>query len=189
MNMNKILKFLKSKIIIIVIVILFSLALLVGTFSAGMAVGYRKARFSYAWGENYHRNFGGPREGFLGNIRDFVGGDFIEGHGAFGQIVKIDNQTIILKGRDNVERIITVKDDTSLERFRESIKLIDLKIDDYIIVLGSPNNLGQIEAKFIRVMPIPLVSPSGGPINGSGPSPIHSNSPRNETGPAGWIPR
>jgi hypothetical protein len=178
MNMDKILKFLKSKIIIVVIITLFGLALLVGIFSIGMAVGYRKARFSYAWGENYHRNFGGPREGFLGNIRDFGGGDFIEGHGAFGQIVKVDNQMIILKGRDNIERIILVKDDTSLERFRDSISLDDLKADDYIIVLGSPNDLGQIEAKFIRVMPAPLASPSGRLVDGPGPSPIRSNLPR-----------
>ena len=63
MDINNVLQVLKSKKFAVVIVVILGLALLIGTFSFGMAVGYRKAKFSYAWGENYHRNFGGPRGG------------------------------------------------------------------------------------------------------------------------------
>lgn len=121
-------------------------------FKLGMLVGFRKAGFSYKWGENYHRNFAGPRGGFFG---DSFGKDFIEAYGTFGQIIKIDGSTLIVKGRENVEKIVLVKENTTIKHLRETIKLSDLKVDDYIVVIGEPNDKGQIEAKFIRVMPPP----------------------------------
>ena len=30
-------------------------------FQAGIFIGYRKAAFSYRWGENHYQTFGGPR--------------------------------------------------------------------------------------------------------------------------------
>jgi len=36
--------------------------------------------------------------------------------------------------------------------------LSDLKIDDYVVVIGEPNAVGQIEAKLIRILPPPPVS-------------------------------
>ena len=124
------------------------------TFSAGMRVGFYKARFSYQWGENYHKNFAGPRNGMLrGAFKDFGGKDLIDSHGAAGQILKIDGPTLVIKGRDNVEKIVVVKEDTVIRRFAETIKLDDLKVDSNIVVIGEPNGQGQIEAKFIRTMP------------------------------------
>lgn len=131
----------------IVVIIIFLLV-----FDLGVMVGLRKANFSYKWGENYHRNFAGPRGGFL---KDFGRGgrDFIGAHGVFGQIIKIDGSTVIIKGRDNLEKIVVIKEDTAIMRFRETIKSSDLKVDDFIVVIGEPNDAGQIEAKFIRVVP------------------------------------
>ena len=124
------------------------------TFSAGMRVGFYKARFSYQWSENYHKNFAGPRNGMLrGAFKDFGGKDLIDSHGAAGQILKIDGPTLVIKGRDNVEKIVVVKEDTVIRRFAETIKLDDLKVDSNIVVIGEPNGQGQIEAKFIRTMP------------------------------------
>ncbi len=134
-------------------------------FGGGMYIGYRKARFSYQWGENYHMNFGGPRGGFM---RDFSGKDLINANGVAGQILKIDGSTLVIKGRDNVEKIVVVKDDTVINRFNEVVKLSDLKIDDLIVVIGEPNNNGQIEAKFIRTLPprptstMPFIPPMRG---------------------------
>ena len=42
MDTNKILSFIKSKKVAVLMVVLFCLAVLVGTFSVGVAVGYRK---------------------------------------------------------------------------------------------------------------------------------------------------
>ncbi len=119
-------------------------------FGAGMAIGFKKADFSFRWGENYHKNFGGPRGGFF---RGFSGRDFIESHGVFGQIIKIDGQTIIIKGRENMERPVVIKDNTVINRGRETIKISDLKVDDSVVIVGQPDASGEIEAKLIRVMP------------------------------------
>ena len=159
MDMNKILDFLKSKTVVVVIAVLFGLALLLGTFSVGMAVGYRKAKFSYAWGDNYHRNFGGPRGGFMREFNlDLNGEDFIGAHGTFGQVISISESELVVRGKDNVEKIIVVNGDTDIRRFKDSIELKDMRVDEPIVVIGEPDDLGKIEAKFIRVLPIP--SPS-----------------------------
>jgi len=134
-------------------------------FSIGMYVGFHKARFSYQWGENYHRNFAGPKGGFF---EDFGGKDFIDANGVAGQIMKIDGFTLIIKGRDNMERIILVEEDTTIMRFKESVKLAGIKPDDFIVAIGEPNNQGQIEAKFVRILPslststMPFMSPMRG---------------------------
>ena len=156
MDTNKILEFLKSKKVVVLIAALFCLAILVGTFSMGVAVGYRKAKFSYAWGENYHRNFGGPRGGFLRNFsQDFMGKDFIGAHGTFGQIIEVKDSELAVRGKDGVEQIVKISVDTDIRRFQDSIQTGDLKTDEFIVVIGEPNDQGQIEAKFIRVMPGP----------------------------------
>ena len=147
----------QSKPYMALVLLLAVIAVIFLVFGIGMYVGYHKARFSYQWGENYHKNFGGPRGGLF---RDFGGKDFINSHGAAGQIIKIDSATnaeqtatLIIKGQDNVEKIVLVKSDTLIERLRETIKSNDLKVDDIITVIGLPNDQGQIEAKFIRILP------------------------------------
>jgi hypothetical protein len=164
-DFNKIFQSKKAKIALIA---LGALIVLLLVFQLGMTVGFRKANFSFRWAENYHQNFAGPRTGFLGNFaRDFIGKDFIEAHGVFGSIIKIDGSTLVIKGANNVEKTVLLKDDTAIERLRETIKPADLKIDDNVVIIGSPNDSGQIEAKLIRVMPA-----AGEPISGQVPMPM-----------------
>lgn len=115
-------------------------------FAAGVLVGLEKARFSFNWGENYYRNFGGRGPVPLDH-------NFMNAHGLDGQILKIDNTTITIKGRDGLEKIIILNTDTSIKKDRSDLKQSDLKINDNIVVIGSPNSLGQINAKLVRVMP------------------------------------
>ncbi len=148
----------QSKNYKIIMISLASLAVIFLTFTAGMSIGFHKARFSYQWGENYHKNFIGPRGGmFRGMLGDFGGKDFIDSHGASGQILKIDGSELIIKGQDGVEKIIVVKEDVAVLHLRETVKPSELKVDDYITVIGSPTSDGKIEAKFIRVLPAPGV--------------------------------
>ena len=37
----------------------------------------------------------------------------------------------------------------------KAIKELNLKVDDFTVILGSPNESSQIEAKLIRVLPPP----------------------------------
>jgi len=160
MDTNKILDLIKSKKVTVVIAVLFAFALLLGTFSIGVAVGYHKAKFSYAWGENYHRNFGGPRGGFIKELnQELSGGDFIGGHGTFGQIISIADSELVVRGKDNIERIIVVSENTDIRRFKDTIQIKDLLVDEPIVVIGDPNDQGKIEAKFIRIMPTPARLP------------------------------
>jgi len=125
---------------------------LILVFGLGMFVGATKARFSYRWAENYHQNFGGPGGGFMNDWRMLPpNNEFIEGHGTFGEIIEIENSELVITGKDNVERLILIKDDTSIMAGREKVEKDELKVNDYIIVIGSPNDAGQIEAKLIRI--------------------------------------
>jgi|SRR3989338_5021386 len=124
--------------------------LLLLAFKAGMAVGFKKASFSYRWGENYHRNFGGPKGGFF---REFSDNDLTNAHGVFGEIIKIDGTTLIIKGADGVEKAVLAGADASIRRFSEAVKAEELKVGDRVVVIGEPNDSGQIEAKLIRIMP------------------------------------
>jgi len=122
-------------------------------FSAGMFVGGTKARFSYRWAESYHKNFAGPRGGFLGDWQQFppFPGDFIESHGTFGEIIQISDIDLVVKGRGDVEKVIITTEDTVIQKGRETIKKEELEVGDQIVIIGSPNEEGQIEAKLIRV--------------------------------------
>ncbi len=168
-------KFFQSKIFKMTLWGIAGLIILLLVFKAGMAVGFRKASFSYKWGENYHQNFGGPRGGFFQDFKkDFEGKDFIEAYGSFGQIIKIDPSTgsgqaatlVVKDSRNNVEKIVLIKDGTVIKRFQETAKPAELKVDDRIVVIGEPNNAGQIEAKLIRLLPpTPFGSVPPGPFS------------------------
>lgn len=119
-------------------------------FSMGMWVGGLKAKYSYRWAESYHKNFGGPKGGFLGDWRKFPAGDFIDGHGAFGEIIELDDTGFVIKGRGDIEKIIVTAEDTVIKKGRETIEG-ELQVGDKVTVIGSPNEEGQIRAKFIRV--------------------------------------
>lgn len=122
------------------------------SFGTGVLVGYNKARFSYAWGENYDRNFGGPPHGIFGFLPD---NSFINAHGTFGSVLDINpgSSTLMVEGRDNIEKTILVSSATMLRADQNDIKLSDIKINDPVVVIGSPNNQGQIEARLIRMLP------------------------------------
>jgi hypothetical protein len=163
MNLDKLFE---SKTLKFIALILIGLIVLLLVFRLGVMVGFQKANFSYKWGENYHNNFAGPRNGFINDFegRDMGNRDFIDSHGTVGEIIKIDGENIIVKGKDNVEKIILTETDTSIVRFRDTIKITDLKVGDIIVVLGDANDKGQIEAKLVRTMPASGTPQPGMPI-------------------------
>ena len=134
-------------------------------FTLGVAVGVKKAEFSFKWADQYHNNFGGPQRGVLGG--NMMGGDFTESNGVFGQIIKINDKVITIKGRDNVEKNLLLNDKTTVVFQRKNINVGDLKINDIVVAIGDPDGTGQIFAELIRVMPaIPQNLPQGNLLNG-----------------------
>jgi len=136
-----------------VVIGLAGFAVVVLIFGVGMVVGGMKAKFSYRWAESYHENFAGPQGGFFGDWRNIppLPGDFIEGHGAFGKIIEMQENEFVIKGRGDVEKVILIDDRTIIQKEREEIKKEDLKVGNFVVVIGSPDEKGKIEAKMIRI--------------------------------------
>jgi len=145
--------FLQSKKFNLITWIILGLIVILLVFKLGMDIGFRKADFSYRWGENYYRNFAGPAQRFPENMMRHD--DFMDAHGVFGQIIKIDGTSLVIKDRDNVEKIVLTKDDTIIKNLNQTIKLSELKGDEQIVVIGEPETDGKISAKLIRILPPP----------------------------------
>ena len=154
MKMDKIEKFFESRKLRIVIGVFFVLGIVLFIFEAGVLIGYKQASFSYRLDENYNRDFEGMSgsEQILSNLGT---PNLPNANGATGSIIKISLPSIIIADKDGVEKTITVTDDTILRQFRSDIDATDLKVGDFVIVIGSPNDVGQIEARLIRVVPSP----------------------------------
>ena len=120
-------------------------------FFLGFFVGQKKAFFSYRWAENYHRVFEGPRKKTF--FKNFFGNVFLPSHGAIGEIIQINDNTLVLKERNGFEKIILLNEKTKIQLERKEIKKEDLKEGEIIGVIGSPTEKGEIQAKFIRVFP------------------------------------
>jgi len=145
------------------LIVLAAMIVVMGSFRAGMHVGFKKANFAYRWDENYPRNFGGPRPGMMMGVNDrpswkgqnfkpFNDGRFMMNpHGTNGLIVKVATGTIAIKGSDNIEKTVLLTKETSVVAERQNVTVNDLKSGDEVMVLGDPNEQGQINAKFIRV--------------------------------------
>lgn len=147
---EKLEKVLKSKILVGIIYGALIIVVLMIVFCLGIRVGFHKAFFSRNWGDNYERNFGmrPDKPGFRGE-------NFPNAHGAIGKIIKIELPNIIVQDKDDVEKVILIKENTLVQKMKDNINKEDLKIDDFIVIIGTPNKEGQIEAKFIRLMPEP----------------------------------
>ena len=157
MNKIKIIlkKIMESKLLIKITYFLGFFIIICLIFQAGFFIGFKKASFGHDWGNNYNDNFGPSRRGYfmmeggLGNKSDIP-----NAHGAIGRIIKTELPTIVvMDDKDKIEKVILINDSTQIRRMREEVKKEDLKIDDFVVVIGSPNSQGQIESRLIRVMP------------------------------------
>ena len=122
-------------------------------FSAGLFVGYRKAEFSYHWSNNYYRDFGGPHSPF----GMMSGGDDAtpNPHGAFGTVVSVNLPSIAVKGPREAEKVIIIGPRTIVHLLRNLATSSDIHAGQSIIVVGEPDEQGQIQASFIRILPPP----------------------------------
>ena len=147
---------LHSKGLKITIIIIAVLAIAFAVFQAGVFVGFHKASFLFKSGDNFYGAFGNRNDRLTNGMG--MGGqmfkdEFSGGHGAIGKIVKINLPNIVVIGPDNIEKSILVDENTNVHIQRTVASTENLTIDQYISVLGTPNDQGQIMAKFIRIMP------------------------------------
>ncbi len=88
-----------------------------------------------------------------------------QGHGAIGKITEIEGNLFSLQKHDGTIKTIMidnrtrVESDTSAQKVKITAR--DLKIGDRVIVVGTPDDRGQIRAIVIRVLPaLPLPTPT-----------------------------
>jgi hypothetical protein len=149
----------KSKITKIILISVAGVAAALLVFKLGVFVGYGKANFSYRWGESYHRNFAGPRGGFMdgmmrGNsLLNPRENNFVSAHGTFGKILQIDNNELIISTGDNAEKTIVVDAKTTVRRGMQAVATSDIKVGENVVVIGSPVDGGKITAQLIRIFP------------------------------------
>ena len=127
------------------------LILVLGILRIGISIGERRARFAGEFGQNYERNFLGPRGGMMGG--GYFGGMIPGGHGAIGNILSINLPQIIINGPDNLEKTVLISTSTVVRQFQQNITGSQLKVGDSVVVIGNPDNNGQIKASLIRIMP------------------------------------
>ena len=81
-------------------------------------------------------------------------------HGAIGRIQSIDAPTITLQLPDGTTETVLVNNDTRIERSHKRIPLPDLKVNDRVSVIGSPDSQGRIDANWIHVFGPPNPEPN-----------------------------
>ena len=139
------------------------LAVALVSFSAGVAVGLRKARFSYAWGENYERHFlGGERGRMPGGMMGVPDGDgFRNPHGVSGTVVAVAGDVLMVKGLDDQESSARLTHETRVMKQREEITVNEIQKDDTVMIIGKPAEDGVVVADFIRVFEQDRSGPRG----------------------------
>jgi hypothetical protein len=149
-------KFLQSKGFKIAAIAIGCFAVLLLVFGLGVFVGEKKAYFSFRWAEQYHKNFAGPAGGFF---QEFTrpGEEFLESNGTIGQVIQINENQIVIKGKNDIERVVNIGDKTIIKYQNQNISISDLKTEDSVVIIGNPNEDGQLEAVLIRVMPSPEI--------------------------------
>lgn len=124
-------------------------------FATGVRVGYHKARFAGAFGDNYERTFRGPNR----HIKEDMLRELPSGHGVSGKVISIALPNIVVLDRDGTEKTIVTTDKTVARRFRDTVSLQDLKVDEFIVAIGTPDEASKIEAGLIRILPEPPIKP------------------------------
>lgn len=119
-------------------------------FQTGVIVGSHKSNYSNRLGEKYFNAFGKEEKRGMPN---FMRDDFAGAHGTAGRIVKIELPQLLIEDQEGIEKTILITQQTEVMAFRQKIKAGDLKIDQNVVVVGTPNDQAQIEAKIIRLMP------------------------------------
>lgn len=126
------------------------LLLILVIFQAGVYVGARNAGFSERTGDNYYRAVepGGVPPGPFGMMLS-------GGNGAAGQVISAAPPTFVVEDKDGTEKVISVGTETGVRLFKDATSSGAIEKGDYVIVIGKPDQNGEIQAEFVRVLPPP----------------------------------
>ena len=143
-----------------IIIGLLSLIVALFVFQLGVFVGYHKAFSSYSGGDRFYRMMQGPQGPQGPQIPQAMfddKDDFLPSHGVTGRVVSVSLPSFIVAAPNNLEKTVVVGDKTITRKFRDTVMSSDIHTNDFVIVLGEPDQSGNVDAKFIRIMPAPSV--------------------------------
>ncbi len=126
-------------------------------FQAGVMVGQHKVQFGDRLGSHFERNFVDLERGGFGSPKGLGFGEQLPpgGHGAVGEVISVTLPTFVIAGPDNLEKTVTVTDNTLIREFRDELSTDGIETGKFVVVLGEPNDDGVIKAKLIRFLPPP----------------------------------
>jgi hypothetical protein len=155
--------FFRSRLFVGILIGVAVMFVLVCVFETGVAVGYHEATFSSHWGANYERNFGGS--GMQGSM-GLPDGHDPEAYGATGEIISVSGSTIVVQNSNRQEEKVVINSTTSIRNQENTITASALTDGTYVVVVGDPDDDGNIDASLIRVIP----SPPAGEMPPAGPA-------------------
>lgn len=142
-----------------IIAVLAGLLLILLIFQAGVLVGYRRGQFASNWTAAYGPGMmGEPRSIFAPFMHD---GDDVNPHSSIGEVVSVKLPSIMIKGANSAEQIVTVSPTTTIRYMHTNASTSDLVPGSQVLVIGEPEDNGSIDAVLIRIMPMPPRGQSG----------------------------
>ena len=134
--------FFQSRTFLIIIYIVLAILVLVAIFAAGMEVGQHRAQYDRTWRTQYLENFGPANQP-------------PSDHGTIGKILSTPLPLVIVEDQSGIEKTIIINSETNIRDGNVALKPTDLAPNEFVVAIGDPDSNGQIQARFIRVLPAP----------------------------------
>lgn len=134
-----------NKSILLLLFVIWSVLIL----QLGIKVGFSKASYFFKYSDSYYKNIKGKPNMPLG-LED---NDLPRSHGAIGKILQIAFPNLIIEDNDGLEKIVVLGNGTIIKKFGQSASTSDIRSNDFAIVIGTPNERSEIDAKLIRILP------------------------------------
>ncbi len=138
-----------KKIVIIIVVLLVLIAVVAGSFWAGMSFG--QAQTDQA--RQQFRGPGGQGPGLFGAPQPGQGGPGRFGGGVMGTIEAVEGNTLVISTQEGTIRVQTT-DTTLIEKYT-TVTVGDLKAGEGVMVSGTKQDDGSYTARSIRVLQVP----------------------------------
>jgi hypothetical protein len=139
--------------------VIFILLAILMIFSAGVFVGYHKARFAENWDRGYAQNWNDPKSMLAPFMHN---NDDMNAHGAIGVISSVGDNQLMVKNPFEAEKIVIFGSNTTIHVMHGDGTTTDLVPGQHILTIGSPDDQGRIIATFIRIIPTPPTGTSTG---------------------------
>jgi hypothetical protein len=153
MNKDSLKEFFRSKVFAGILAGVGITLIAVFLFEAGVTVGYHEATFSERWGANYGKNFGVSNDAMHGALPD---GNLPTPDGTLGKILSISpasgTSTMIIASAQKPEQKVLIDADTIIRSHEDTLTAASLTVGESVVVLGTPDEQGEIEAKLVRVV-------------------------------------